>query len=490
MKYVLRGILINSLLLFLFAFTAFAQGSFVYTNNNLEGPNSISAFSVDAFGTLTEIPGSPFLTGGRASGSGAYSTNRIVIAGDLLFASNSFSFDISVFSIDPTTGNLTPVAGSPFPSGVLGGNGISLAVTPDQRFLFAGGTDSGDINSFSIGPNGSLTRVSSLTNIPFGGRILGMKTSPDGKYLSAAVTWGSGRSLHMFRIEPGGELTAVPGSPYAVGGMEPNSVIVPTSMDFSCTRNLLFAGQHSGATTTDVFNIDANGSLSLIPGSPFIQTTGQIIGNSSQIVLLSPNERFLFVSNQFSNTITVWNVAQNGGLTLVPGSSFLTGAREPAGMAINRAGTHLFVANAEIGAPGTISVLNVGSDGFLTSAPGSPFITRQGDGLRSIAAYPAKACQPAPDFDICIQYGNEILRVNSETADYQFTNCDGVTISGTGQLRAKGCTLTLQHNAPDRRIMAMINTCQNKATASVQVFSPRRTFNLVDSDITGSCECR
>ena len=94
-----------------------------------------------------------------------------------------------------------------------------------------------------------------------------------------------------------------------------------------------------------------------------------------------------------------------------------------------------------------------------------------------------------PGFDICLKSGGEIFQINSETGDYEYTDCDGLTIGGTGTLRARGCAITFQHNAPDRRVIAMVDTCRSRGTATVQTFSPRRTTHITDLDITGSCAC-
>ena len=56
--------------------TAMAQGTFVYTNND-QVPNSISAFSAAANGTLSSVAGSPFATGGNRSVGGFSAANRI-----------------------------------------------------------------------------------------------------------------------------------------------------------------------------------------------------------------------------------------------------------------------------------------------------------------------------------------------------------------------------------------------------------------------------
>src|SRR5258707_10426624 len=56
-----------------------AQARFVYANNDLFPGNNVSAFSVDATGNLTEIPNSPFATGGDGTGGGAYSLQPLLV---------------------------------------------------------------------------------------------------------------------------------------------------------------------------------------------------------------------------------------------------------------------------------------------------------------------------------------------------------------------------------------------------------------------------
>src|SRR3989442_1591850 len=123
--------------------------NFIYVNNNvLFGPNVVSGYGVDRNGNLTPLPNSPFATNGTAMGGG--SGVRIDIAvgrdfrkfisatGNFLFVSNEGSNDISAFSIDPLTGNLSLVNGRPFPTGIPAGFERSLAVTPDNLFLYSG----------------------------------------------------------------------------------------------------------------------------------------------------------------------------------------------------------------------------------------------------------------------------------------------------------------------------------------------------------------
>src|SRR5262249_16010099 len=69
-----------------------AQGAptFVYTNND-RSPNTVTAFAVAANGSLSPVPGSPFLTGGNGAGGGFFAANRITtaIVKSFLYAANA-----------------------------------------------------------------------------------------------------------------------------------------------------------------------------------------------------------------------------------------------------------------------------------------------------------------------------------------------------------------------------------------------------------------
>src|SRR5215475_5974616 len=177
------------LLMITCAVGAMAQGTFVYTNND-RSLNSVSAFSVGANGALTPVPGSPFLTGGTGIGSGFFAANRITTANvkNFLYAANGGSNNVSAFSINPATGVLTTVPGSPFHTGGSAGKGgISLTTTPNDQFLIAANAGSVDITVYSIAANGALTAVAGS---PFpagpGASPDGIKVTPDGKFLAVA----------------------------------------------------------------------------------------------------------------------------------------------------------------------------------------------------------------------------------------------------------------------------------------------------------------
>jgi len=118
----------------------------IYVANN-GGSNDIAAFSVDtgACPIMIPVPGSPFPAGGNPL------SLEFGVGGKFLYSANpdATTPSVSGFSIDPATGALSPVSGSPFPlpvshymaieqTGIQTGNGpISgyLYVTTDASIV-------------------------------------------------------------------------------------------------------------------------------------------------------------------------------------------------------------------------------------------------------------------------------------------------------------------------------------------------------------------
>ena len=419
----IRGFVLSPVLVLLLAANLYGQTSFVYTNDDVLGPNTVSGFAVAGTGALTLVPGSPFLTGGTGARGGLVAVNRITTcsAANLLYVSNAGSNDVSGFSIDPSTGSLVLVPGSPFSTGGVSAGGISLACTPNGRFLVAASTGSSDITVFGIGGNGALTPIAGS---PFsvGSTPDGIKISPDGNFLAVALV--NINAMAMFSIAADGTLTPVPGSPFLGASAE-----ALAGVDINCSGRALFGGNSGDATTIDVFSIAPNGALSSLTGSPF--TPG--VGLNSNVVLLSPNEHLLFASNQQSNSVTVFSIAANGALSLIAGSPFQApGGVLPSGMATDKAGNFLYVANSS-----QILGYSVANTGVLTTLPGSPFPTNQPGRLLSLASFPGKTCNQPPDCSAATATPSTVWPPNQQMAPITLSGVsdpdgDPVTITATG----------------------------------------------------------
>lgn len=366
-------------ILLVFIPTSLTAQDFVYTNNDVTSANTVSAFAVDANGALSQVAGSPFATGGLGAGGGLYAANRIVVINDFLYAANTGSNSVSAFTIDPSTGGLTLVGTPVATDGTnnTSDSGISLAATPDGHFLYAGTTD-GNITIYSIdSTTGALTAVG--TAVSAGGPMASMKVTPNGKFLVAALFTPAltiVNKVAVLAIQTNGSLSPVTNSPFPLksGNGYARGVAV------NCASNQLFVGRTG--TSIDVLSIGSTGQLTELSNSPF--ATGL---TSNAVVALGTNDGTLFSSNQSNNTVSAFTVGSNGSLT-VPGttasagnSAYLTG-----GLAVSKDGSFLYAADQNA----ALSTLGLGGssplilDSYTTA--GLSY------GLRSVAAYPAKAC--------------------------------------------------------------------------------------------------
>jgi YVTN family beta-propeller protein len=163
-------------------------------------------------------------------------------------------------------------------------------------------------------------------------------------------------------------------------------------VDISCNSNLLFAAiANDTKTEVGVSTIGDNGALTPIAGSPFSFGTGM----NSNVGVLSPDNQHLFVSNQFSDTITSLDVESNGSLAQISGSPFPDpGGVDPNGMATNAEGNLLYAAN---GPSNTVTGFSIDGNGALSPVPSSPFVTGGTGILTSLTTFPAKKVEGEGD---------------------------------------------------------------------------------------------
>jgi len=363
-----------------------AQGNFVYTDDDIFGPNTVSGFSVAANGTLTLLQGSPFSTNGIGSGGGWTFASRVAVSTvrNFLFAANTDSNDISTFAINVETGALTLI-GSPYSTGGSAGPaygaGEALAVTSDGQFLLAANAGSNNITVFTIASNGAL---GAIAGSPFATRGLPakIKLTPDGKFL--AVTEPFAEQIETFAIAPNGSLTSL-------GAFPDRGGTFIAAEDIHCSGRFLYADEANetgtSGTIVDGYFIRGDAVLTPIPGSPFEPG----VGTESAAMLLGygRGQVSLYVVDHESSTIAAFTVAGYDGLTLMHGSPFPLNSpgAAPSDLATSQDGGLLYVANFNAG---VVSVFSVSQLGGLTEVAGSPFATGQGQGMNSLVAFPPR----------------------------------------------------------------------------------------------------
>ena len=352
-----------------------AQNGFVYVNNQASS-NTVSAYKAGPTGTLTQITGSPFVTGGVGANETCYGLSRMALSplNNELFVANGGDRTITPFQINPTTGALTKTTGAPFATGLTADScqGLSLAVSPDGQFLFA--SSNGEIRTFTIGVTGALTFLSSTANCC--SPITGMTLSPNGQFLAVS----NGTSVSMFTVSSG-VLTPVLGSPFAKLGTGTLS-----AMDFSCTADTngnfrLYAGEASTTPTAEAWIVDPSGALAPATASPY-----QSQGTNSNVVLLSPDNTLFFQSNQSSNSINSFLVNSDGSITNSGKFGGVGQVHTPVGMAIDQSGTFLYVADDLFG----VAAFRIGDQGMLQWLQDLG-ITRPAQ-IHDVAAFPPRSC--------------------------------------------------------------------------------------------------
>jgi 6-phosphogluconolactonase (cycloisomerase 2 family) len=209
---------------------------------------------------------------------------------------------VSAYGIDPKTGALTPVPGSPVPlaGNVYGG----AAVTPSGRFLYIGrrgagpraaGTPAalGSVAAYAIGPTGALTPVPG-SPFPAEGDVRAITLSPAGRFLYAvSIKWTLNNRVMTARHgvsvylvgEATGALTPVPGAP-------PEEVqafaIEPSGRFAYAIHHGYFLHKEDQVLA---YGLDATtGALRpTIPGSPFSA------GWQPEKLVVAPSGRLLYV---------------------------------------------------------------------------------------------------------------------------------------------------------------------------------------------------
>jgi 6-phosphogluconolactonase len=378
--------------------TSLAQNQYVYTNDNASpattgAPNTVSAFITNADGTLTLLPGSPFPTGGNGSNGGRIAAYDITIvsrprdeaatstfAANLLYAVNQGDGTLSAFRLDPATGNLTALRGSPFLIDGPPGGDYSITASPDGRFLFLVNDATTAIRVYTIAPGGT---ISAIPGSPFetGTNWLGLKVTANGRFLIAGEM--SGNNVGVFGITPSGSITPVTGSPFPGSGQ---------SAGVTATCNASLAFHIDNNQDVDAYTMTPDGALRPAPHSPFLTTTGFNAG-----LTLSPNNRFLFVSDPFGNngasSISAFTVRPNGALTPLPGSPF-PASFGPGGVAATTTSADGKYLYSYMFVDSQVDVQTIAPNGALTDL-GSFFtgFAASGSGM-GIASFPVPACSP------------------------------------------------------------------------------------------------
>jgi 6-phosphogluconolactonase len=234
-----------------------------------DGPGRIHVYAVnDETGALAALPSDVFSTGTRGAAlavvpSGAF--GYVASPGDPTGLYGPCpAGSLEGYAIDATSGNLTPVPGSPFAEGVPS---RSVVVTNQDAYVIEGTYRGMDLTTYSLRATDGRLTFTRTRRLPHeaSGPLL---ADPQGRFLFVSEM----NYMAAFVIDPSGDLREAPGSPLPLAGSA-------FAADFDPWGRYLYVAITTWAPTRQGFIhgwvADANtGALTPVPGSPFLVGSG------------------------------------------------------------------------------------------------------------------------------------------------------------------------------------------------------------------------
>jgi 6-phosphogluconolactonase (cycloisomerase 2 family) len=396
-----------------------SSGQFLYSANfgscsPHPAPGAASSFSISASGVLTEIssivvpfgptgiqvdPGSKFgyivtasneieiisisatghlsLIGGARtrqafnSLSLSLGAKPVTYSPQSLYTANSVSNDVSIYSIDATSGALT--SKGTIPAGTLP---RGIAVAPSQKFAYVANQGSNNVSMYTIDlATGALTAIGT---IPAAGTAPGpIAVEPSGRF--AYVGNMNSNNVSMFTINPStGELTA---NGTIAAGTTPDALAVDPTGRFLYVANQgshnmsifrinattgtlvdegpLSAGSFPGLATVHpsgkffylsnqvnqiaMYSLDETNGVNSFPSPVFTPVGTLTAGTQITSVRVDPTGRFAFVGDVASNAVLEFTIDLVGG-TLSPAGSIASGM-SPGSISVEPSGRFVYAAN-------------------------------------------------------------------------------------------------------------------------------------------------
>jgi len=304
-------------------------GKFVYVAN--ANSNNVSMYTINpTTGVLTSI---------GEIGAGEYPSSVIVDpSGKFAYVANANSNNVSMYTIGPTTGALTLTG-----TITAGTSPTSVAVAPSGKFAYVANSNSFSVSMYTINATtGVLTSIGATGAGGYPGSVL---VHPSGKFAYVANFgdgWDYFGSVSMYKINADGSLTSTGtiDEPYEDAGSTASMAIHPSGK-FAYTAHARFS------FTISTFTIDATtGALT---------STGKIDGanGGTTSVAVHPSGKLAYMTNAdispgvsaggLSNTISIYAIDATTGAVTSTGT--IAAGTLPKSVAVDPSGKFAYVAN-------------------------------------------------------------------------------------------------------------------------------------------------
>ncbi len=341
----------------------------VYVQTNAAGGNEVVAYRRTPNGKLNPL--GTFATGGSGTGLPRLGSQGSVILSDddrWLLVTNVGSNEVSVFGVTHT--GLTLV------DRVRSHGGMPFSLTLRGHLLYVlNGEGAGNITAFTLGSDGHLTHIANSTR-PLSGSVTGSPTapapaqvsfSPDGGTL--VVTEKATSMIDTYAVGSDGLASALPAVHHSSGE-------TPFGFAFRSDGIFVVTEAHNAAEGQA-----SASSYSLAGGFGVISPSVQDTQTDVCWTVITADGRYAYITNFGSGTLSSYNLAADGRLTLLSAVAGRTAdAQGPRDQDLSRDGRYLYVIDVGFADPATraVNAFRVGSDG----------------GLEKVGAYPLPSSFP------------------------------------------------------------------------------------------------
>ena len=245
----------------------------------LSGTKKVYVFSVSANGALTAVPGSPYtITGSSSTGA-----RRVAYSDNGKFLGFTGKEHIFMYLVNPSTGALTPVTGSPYNSFPIADT-LAIKFSRDSKHLLVSDAFSpGKIAVYDVDDGtGVLTPVSGSPFTVSGTGVISLNFSPDGQFIIGSIPNDAGSTIWRFDNATGN----ISGVSSIFGTKPKYSVFSPDGKHIAVVGDA--ASDYMG-----LYNFDAaSGATSPVPGSPFLFGAGWL----PLSIVFSPDNFFIYAA--------------------------------------------------------------------------------------------------------------------------------------------------------------------------------------------------
>ena len=294
-----------------------AQSAHLYLAS--AGDNEVAGFAIDSTsGALTALPRSPYAAGAGAGAIPAFSPD-----GKFLYVMDQGTTGATANTVYGyaigSDGSLTAISANGFPAGT---KPSWIIFTPNGKYAYVADSGADAISAYSVNATtGALTPLATPT-FATDEHPQDLTMDSSGTHLYAPVANGStAGAVDWFTINADGTLTGG-----QAGGDSIPAGVSPVYLDIDPAAPFAYVSSAGGAEVYGYAINATTGALTAISGSPF--STGA--GSLPQFITIDPSGKFGYTANEGTANLSEFTIdLTHGTLTPIVGNATITAGLKP-----------------------------------------------------------------------------------------------------------------------------------------------------------------